>query len=155
MRPAHASLPSIHRASRADEAFAARLGAVAFLDFDPRAESHTRELVRARGAATLIASVEGEPLGFAVVHPARDEISLLQAIAVEPQARGRGVGGALLSASERVARERVSRAMRLCTAQANVEALELFLKHGFRIEQRLARFYTNGQDACALVKALR
>jgi ribosomal-protein-alanine N-acetyltransferase len=81
-------------------------------------------------------------------------VALLQAIAVEPRARGRGVGSALLSAVEQLARSRDAPAIRLCTAQANLEALDLFLKHGFVIERRLARFYAKGQDACTCVKRL-
>jgi ribosomal protein S18 acetylase RimI-like enzyme len=155
MRSSLESPPNIRRGSPADEAFAARLGGAAFRDFDPRAREHTLSLVRGQNALTLVAWVEGEPLGFVVLEMARDGVALLQAIAVEPRARGRGVGAALLAAAERLAHEREAPALRLCTAQANVEALELFLKHGFRIERRLARFYANGQDACTLVKALR
>ena len=154
MRTALDLQPSIRRGERADEAFAARLGGIAFADFDPRAREHTLSLARARGATTLIACAGAEPLGFTIVEMAGDGVVLLQAIAVEPNARGRGVGSALLRATEQLARKRGSSALRLCTAQANVEALELFLKHGFRIERRLARFYSNGQDACTLVKTL-
>lgn len=154
MRSELASLPTIRRGGAADEGFAARLGGLAFRDFDPRAKEHTLALIRSAGATTLIASVDGEALGFAVIERARDGVALLQAIAVEVRARGRGIGQALLGAAERLARTQGSPALRLCTAQANVEALELFLKRGFRLERRLSRFYTNGQDACTLVKTL-
>jgi [ribosomal protein S18]-alanine N-acetyltransferase len=154
MRSALAAVPSIRRASPADEAFTALLGGIAFRDFDPRALEHTLALMRGAAAATLVACVEQEPLGFAVVELARDGVALLQAIAVEPRVRGCGIGTALLRAAEQHARAIGCPALRLCTAQANVEALDLFLKHGFRIEHRLARFYTNGQDACTLVKRL-
>ena len=40
------------------------------------------------------------------------------------------------------------------TAGNGVEALELFLKCGFAIERRLARYYARGQDACILARAL-
>ena len=72
----------------------------------------------------------------------------LQAIAVELRERGRGIGGRLMHASARGTKQGAA-TLRLCTAQANVEALALFIKHGFRIERRMPRFYPNGQDACS------
>jgi ribosomal protein S18 acetylase RimI-like enzyme len=60
----------------------------------------------------------------------------------------------LLAAGIELARGAGARDVRLMTAQANVEALELFLKSGFRISERVARFYPRGQDACALVRRL-
>jgi len=143
----------IRRADAADEAFIGRLADTAFRDFDPRAREHTLESVRAPGAVTLLALRDDEPVGFAVIEFGRTHAAL-QAIAVEARERGRGLGARLMHSVEHAARKHGVRSLRLCTAQANVEALGLFMKHGFRIERRMQRFYANGQDACALTKSV-
>jgi len=65
-----------------------------------------------------------------------------------------GVGTRLMQAAVRAARRRSVRRLSLTTAQANVEALALFLRCGFRIERRMPRFYAAGQDACVLSRSL-
>jgi ribosomal-protein-alanine N-acetyltransferase len=143
----------IRRALPSDRAFLAALAHSAFRDFDPRAREHTLESVTAASALTLVALRGEQPVGFGVLEFRRGDAAL-QAIAVEARERGRGVGGRLLHAVEHAARKQGASALRLCTAQANVEALALFIKHGFRIERRMPRFYPNGQDACMLGKSV-
>jgi ribosomal protein S18 acetylase RimI-like enzyme len=154
VRAALEAEPVVRSAAPDDESFVGRLGGDAFRDFDPRAREHTLELLRAPRTATFVACAGAERLGFVVVERARDGVVLVSAIAVEPRARGRGIGRQLMAFAERAARSWRAPGLRLCTAQANVEALELFLKHGFRIERRMPSFYAKGQDACTLVKAL-
>jgi ribosomal protein S18 acetylase RimI-like enzyme len=143
----------IRRALPSDRAFLAALAHTAFSDFDPRAREHTLASVTAAGAVTLVALRGDQPVGFGVLEFRRGDAAL-QAIAVEARERGRGVGGRLMHAVEHAARKQGAAALRLCTAQANVEALALFIKHGFRIERRMPRFYPNGQDACMLGKSV-
>ena len=143
----------IRRAQPSDRAFLARLAHAAFSDFDPRAREHTLESIAAAGAITLVALRGDEPIGFGVLEFGRSQAAL-QAIAVEPRERGHGIGGRLMHAVEHAARKQGAASLRLCTAQANVEALALFIKHGFRIERRMLRFYPNGQDACMLTKSV-
>ena len=78
----------------------------------------------------------------------------LCAIAVDEYARGTGIGAALLAKVERVLSLAGFSEITMHTAQANLSALELFLKHGFRIERRLPRFYRGVFDACALRKRI-
>lgn len=143
----------IRRAQPTDRAFLARLSHEAFRDFDPRAREHTLQSIAAPDAVTLIALRGEEPVGFAVLEFRGGEAAL-QAIAVEARERGHGIGGRLMHAVEYTARRNRAGALRLCTAQANVEALALFIKHGLRIERRMPRFYPNGQDACMLAKSV-
>jgi ribosomal protein S18 acetylase RimI-like enzyme len=72
---------------------------------------------------------------------------------VESQ-RGRGVGRALLDAAERAAADAGARALELVTAEANLAALELFLKSDYRIVRTLPSFYPRGQTAHVLRKTL-
>lgn len=136
-----------------DDAFIEALAAVAFDDFSPRAGPRTLGFAAAPSAETWVAVRGEERLGFVVVEPAGDAV-WIQAIAVSPSERGRGVGGLLMRAAEHAARTHGAPRLRLTTAQANVEALELFYKHGFAIERRLPRYYARGQDACVLGRVL-
>lgn len=143
----------IRRALPSDRPFLAGLAHSAFSDFDPHAREHTLQSVTTAGALTLVALRGDRPAGFAVLEFRRGDAAL-QAIAVELRERGRGIGGRLMHAVEHAARKQGAATLRLCTAQANVEALALFIKHGFRIERRMPRFYPNGQDACMLAKSV-
>jgi ribosomal protein S18 acetylase RimI-like enzyme len=145
---------AIRRAEPSDDAFFARLGWDAFGDFDLEAEEHTLAIVKHPGVVTLVATVDGEPVGFASLELGRGGVVHLQAIAVRAAERGRGFGQRLLLAIERAARARRATLIHLATAQANVEAIALFLKCGFAIERRHRRFYARGQDACTMVKDL-
>jgi ribosomal protein S18 acetylase RimI-like enzyme len=144
----------IRRLEPSDETALARLGRDAFGDFDFRAEEHTLAIVKDPAVVTLVATVAGEPVGFASLELGRGGVAHLQAIAVHVAERGRGLGERLLVAIERAARARRATLVHLVTAQANVEAIALFLKRGFGFERRLRRFYGRGQDACTMVKDL-
>jgi len=143
----------IRGATASDVGFIERTGSEAFAEYDPHASAHAREIVRQPGTVTLIASVDGQPAGFVALERV-GQGALLQAIAVRRAYRGRGFGARLLSAAERIAREGGARTLSLVTAQANLEALSLFLRANFQIERRMQRFYARGQDACRLVKRL-
>jgi ribosomal protein S18 acetylase RimI-like enzyme len=144
---------SLRARTAADDAFVERLSRQAFSDFDPRAGTHTLSLTRREGVVTRIAARDGERLGFVTLEFG-PSVAWIQAIAVSPGERGRGVGETLMAEAVRVARRTGVPRLRLTTAQANVEALALFLKCGFTIERRLPRHYTRGQDACVLERAL-
>jgi ribosomal protein S18 acetylase RimI-like enzyme len=144
---------SVRRRTADDDPFIERLSAQAFGDFHRNAGSNTLGLTRHPESVTRVAVRAAERLGFVVLEFGRDS-AWIQAIAVERSERGRGVGARLMAEAVRLARETGAPRLRLTTAQANVEALELFLKCGFAIERRLARYYARGQDACILARAL-
>ena len=150
MRVAAPSTLQIRQRRSVDDAFLAGLAGRAFAEYDPHPTASMRRLVQ-RGS-TWVAWQGDEPVGFAVVHPLSGDGIDLCAIAVEEQARGRGVGRALLAHIERVALGAGRKEIRLHTAQSNLSALELFLRCGFRLEQRMPRFYRDMYDACAMVK---
>jgi len=144
----------IRRFAPEDERFVAALAHEAFAPFSRNAEGTTQRMVREPGTTTLVATREHGPVGFVVVEDHGGHLASIQAIAVAPAERARGVGQELLAAAIRLAREAGARQLRLCTAQANVEALALFLKGGFRIVRRMPRFYPRGQDACELTRSI-
>jgi ribosomal protein S18 acetylase RimI-like enzyme len=142
---------SILRKRSSDAAFLRALGQRAFGEYDASAGEHTVLLGERRDALTLVACAEDRPVGFAIVKLS-GAASSLDAIAVDEASRGAGVGKRLLLAAEREARRRGATELGLVTAEANLSALDLFLKAGFRIERRLPRYYRRGQDAVRLRK---
>jgi ribosomal protein S18 acetylase RimI-like enzyme len=60
----------------------------------------------------------------------------------------------LLAGAESAARRRRALELRLVTAEANVAALDLFLRSGFEIVERLERYYPRGQNAVVMRKEL-
>ncbi len=144
----------IRRASPGDEAFVASLAREGFGDFSRHSEATTLKMLHEPGSVALIAARGRWPIGLVVVEAHGRGLASIQAIAVRRGERGQGVGQRLMSAAIRVAREGGADELRLCTAQANVEALSLFLKAGFRIVRRMPRFYPRGQDACELARSI-
>lgn len=106
-------------------------------------------------APELAKPARRQRVGFATISDEGDGVIMLNAIAVVRSERGRGIGHYLMLAFERFARVRGGRRLELCTADYNLAALDLFLRHGFRLLRRRERFYDRGQDACILVKDLR
>ncbi|MEP7049707.1 MAG: GNAT family N-acetyltransferase [Pseudomonadota bacterium] len=145
---------SLRQRQAADDSFIARLATQAFDEYSPHPAGNTLRM--ARSGVTWVACRAGEPLGFVVVRPgsAGATHAELSAIAVDERARGLGVGTALLAKVERVLSLAGFRDITIHTAQANLSALELFLKHGFRVERQLPRFYRGVFDACALRKRI-
>lgn len=144
----------IRRASLDDEAFVASLSREAFGVFSRHAEGISQKMLHEPRSVTLIATQGGRSVGLVVVEHHGRGLASIQAIAVRAGERGQGVGQRLMTAAIHVAREGGADELRLCTAQANVEALSLFMKAGFRIVRRMPRFYPRGQDACELVRSI-
>ena len=144
---------SIRSKTSEDAAFIEQLSAQAFGDFQHHAAAATLRLTERPGSTTRLAVRGDERLGFVVVERERDG-AWISAIAVTPSERGRGIGARLMAEAARLARGSGAARLRLTTAQANVEALELFLKCGFSIDRRIPRYYARGQDACVLTRAL-
>lgn len=163
---------SIRPYRRGDDDFVAALAHDAFDEYTPDAVPHTLGLVRrcttwialrelgSGRAARVEGAASGRPLrrqrmGFAAISDEGDGVVMLNAIAVVGSERGRGVGHFMMLAVERFGRVRGARRLELCTADCNLAALDLFMRHGFRIARRREGFYERGQDACVLIKELR
>jgi ribosomal protein S18 acetylase RimI-like enzyme len=93
-------------------------------------------------------------VGFVTLETSREGRAVVLAIAVDPEAQGQGVGERLMRAAERHARQCGARVLGLCTAEANLAALDLFHKRGLGIVRRLPRYYSRGQNACWLEKSI-
>jgi len=78
----------------------------------------------------------------------------LYSIAVDPAARGGGLGLALLRGAERAARARGADEMRLEVRAGNRAAIALYEREGYACFGRKRRYYEDGADALRFAKAL-
>jgi [ribosomal protein S18]-alanine N-acetyltransferase len=107
-------------------------------------------------SALVLAAVNATRLlGKAVVFFRRSSpIARLYSIAVADDARGLGLGKALLAAAENHARRRGSREMRLEVRKGNRAAIRLYERLGYRRFGSYPRFYEDGADAWRYAKDL-
>jgi putative acetyltransferase len=89
--------------------------------------------------------------GAVVVGPDAGE---LKRMFVQPDARGRGVGAALLAALEQYAITRGCRVLRLETGVRQPEALALYARHGYRARGPFGD-YVEDPNSVFMEKALR
>lgn len=148
----HHAVPTLRDYHPGDRAFVQALAKAAFGEYTPWSGRRTLQMAERSTALTIIAEYGDVPVGFAIADFASAELSTLDAIATLPSHRGKGVGRALLERIELEVRRRNRRRLRLVTADANLAALDLFLKSGFRIAEHLAYFYPRKQDAVVLEK---
>jgi [ribosomal protein S18]-alanine N-acetyltransferase len=114
-----------------------------------------RHHLLSRTAAVLAAVDESGLLGKAVVFfRAHGDIARLYSIAVGHEARGRGLGEALLAAAEAAARRRNCRRMRLEVRQDNAGAIRLYERQGYRRFAARPSYYEDGADAWRYEKVL-
>lgn len=103
-------------------------------------------------AAAALDPANGRLRGFVLARVAADEAEILT-IAVDPNARGKGVGRALLAENLRQAARAGARAMFLEVDQDNAQALALYGRLGFvRVGERTGYYRRkDGQRATAVV----
>jgi ribosomal protein S18 acetylase RimI-like enzyme len=154
MRALSEAVAVIRRATPRDAQLIRELSQVSFSEYDPRASRTTANMMREPEARTLVAEHDGKLLGFIILRHRAGSALAVNAIAVAPSERGRGVGKRLMQAAERYAKSHGIGRITLCTAQANLAALDLFLRRGFSITSRTAVYYWRGQPACMLEKPI-
>jgi ribosomal-protein-alanine N-acetyltransferase len=114
-----------------------------------------RRHVASPGAVVLVAHRDGLLAGSAVVFlRLGSDLARLYSIAVDPAARGTGLGAALLAAAERAARRRGARRLRLEVRQDNPAAIRLYETRGYRRVGARAAYYEDGADAWRYERAL-
>jgi ribosomal protein S18 acetylase RimI-like enzyme len=114
-----------------------------------------RRHLRSRSAIVLAARRGPLLIGSAVVFlRAGSPVARLYSIAVDPAARGSGLGAALLRAAECAAGARGAAGLRLEVRQDNPAAIALYESRGYaRIGVRKA-YYEDGADAWRYARAL-
>ena len=97
---------------------------------------------------------DGAPIGYVDFHVIADEVSLLN-VAVEPAARGRGLGAELVELMERRGRELGGQTVFLEVRRGNTRGLALYRKAGFeQIGLRKGYYSGDREDAVVLCKRL-
>lgn len=108
----------------------------------------------------LSARVNGKRVGGAAVAfrspgldmlEGRDDLAVLWDIRVAPGARGKGIGSALMAATEAWARERGARLLKVETQNINVPACNFYAGHGFRLDSVDPSAYANYPDEIQLL----
>jgi [ribosomal protein S18]-alanine N-acetyltransferase len=90
-----------------------------------------RARCRTPGLVLLLARRGEERLGFALLHPTGVAGSpYLASIAIDPEARGQGIGSRLLAAAERWFPD--ARHIFLCVSSFNQRARQLYERQGYR-----------------------
>lgn len=75
---------------------------------------------------------DGRPLGCGALRSLGEPVVEIKRMYVRPEARGRGVGVAILDELERQARERGFKVVRLETGPLQPEAIGLYARAGYR-----------------------
>lgn len=115
-----------------------------------------QRLIKSESAAVLIARLDGEPVGGAVLTWRRGvAVARLYSLAVLETARGAGVGAALFDAAERAAEAQDMALLRLEVSERNAAARGLYERRGYRAIGRLPDYYFDGAAAIRMEKALR
>lgn len=129
----------------------------ATFDSDRLSRAQYRRHLDSDTAQVLVASANHRRfLGTAVVFFRKgSQVARLYSIASKPEARGKGVGSALIAAVEGAARARQCRSLRLEVRTDNETAIRLYERLGYRQIGRYARYYQDGTDAWRYEKVLR
>lgn len=110
------------------------------------------------GYETIVIEDAGRVLGYLCfgLTPMTDWTYDLYWVAVDPDARGRGLGKRLVRRLEELARERGGRIIRIETSSMETYGgtLEFYLTSGYVVVSRIVDFYRAGDDLITLVKHL-
>jgi ribosomal protein S18 acetylase RimI-like enzyme len=147
-----------------DDEFILALSERVFAVYSTVPSASMSAMLTQRGAEVAIAEVGRTKIGFVVVSferlrrdfgPwTRPVIARLDAIAVRPDAQGRGVGRVLLAHVEEIARAADAVTISLRTAETNLRARHLFESSGFMTLLELEDMYKDHQRAFAMMKPL-
>jgi len=122
------------------------------------ARRYMRHLVQRANTAVWMAEEAGQIAGFGIVEwsvERRGVTAYIQTIEVAPEARGRGVGKALLGSLEGSALAAGSTLIWLHVEAANAAAIRLYEAQGYSCEGRQEDYYPRGRAALIYVKHLQ
>jgi ribosomal protein S18 acetylase RimI-like enzyme len=124
-------------------------------DGDRLSRRSFRRIIGAPGAALRVARTKGRLAGYALLlFRIGSGLARLYSIAVDPQARGSGLGARLLTDAEMTARKRGSRALRLEVRADNAPAIALYRRRGYEPDGARENYYEDGATALRFLKRL-
>ena len=109
--------------------------------------------VRSKGGRILVAAEDGQPLGWGVVHAQEDDVyvigeertyAYISELYVVEAARGKGIGRALIAASEDWARARGLKVMQIGVLPGNHRAKSIYERAGYQTYALQLRKYLSG-----------
>ena len=104
----------------------------------------------------LVAEVEGRVVGYVAAVVRSGGVGHVVSICVDPRYRRRGVGRALMEEVERrLAKLFDVESIRLEVRVSNSPAIKLYRELGYRIAERIPRYYPDGEDAYVMIKPMR
>jgi ribosomal protein S18 acetylase RimI-like enzyme len=152
--------PITRPARDSDTDFIVGLCRKVFLEFGSY-DRYVADWLREEIVSTHVAEVDSVPAGFFMLAlhppgPSSTAVAELLSIAVVPELRSLGVGGALLERALSLARESALEPdeVRLSVAEGNARAQRMFARRGFRIGPAVG-VYPAGQRALYMSKALK
>jgi len=114
-----------------------------------------RRLLAGRSAC-LVAVAEARVVGSAsVLFRAGSGVARLYSLAVDAEARGRGVGGRLVAAAKAAAAGRGATRLRLEVRPGNAAAIGLYEAAGFRRIGERERYYSDGDAAIRMETTIK
>jgi len=120
----------------------------AFYEREPdadRARAYLQDRIAAADASALLAEVDGRVVGFALMYPGWSSLAMapvlqLSDLYVEPGARARGAGRALLQACEAFGIARGAIRLQLETQRTNTVAQALYTELGWELDEEFISF---------------
>lgn len=127
----------------------------AVFDCDRLSRRSLRYYVNANTSILLALEVDGRIVGYSLIAFRKNSSrARLYSIAVEPASHGRGLGRLLLGASERAAKARGAKTLRLEVRADNQRAINLYERGGYRRFSIIEDYYEDGASALRLEKEL-
>lgn len=142
--------PAIRRATRGDVPRVVEIERSSFSD--PWTAGAFRNAAEEDRLLFLVAEHEGAVVGYAVSWHVVDEAELAN-LAVAQEARGQGIGGALLDTVIAVARESGCASMHLEVRESNAAARGLYASRGFEEVGRRRRYYREPVEDALVLRA--
>ncbi len=147
-----------------DDGFIYRLSNRVFAPYSMAPVASMTSMLDEEGSIAMVAAQGASPVGFFVLAFERlaksfgpwrrPALARLNAIGVEPDLHGRGVGRFLLESAEELARAEGAVSLTLMTAETNARARRLFGASGFQSLLVLPRAYARGQRGIVMTKVL-
>jgi len=96
---------------------------------------------------------ENEVKAFAIVYK-KNDVAYIDALAVDPEYRGRGLGTLFLRSLELMLRKEGFKKILLTVKHHNLKALSLYLKHGYRIRNMVLVLEASDQEKIRSIYSL-
>ncbi|MQX36220.1 GNAT family N-acetyltransferase/peptidase C39 family protein [Roseospira navarrensis] len=155
-KPASTDTPSGVRPATLDDLDALVALETRAFDSDRLSRRSFRRFIHHGRAACCVAAPDGRILGYVLtLFRSGTALARLYSIAVDPQARGQGIGAVLVQAAEAAALERDRVLLRLEVRADNATAQALYRRLGYRPFGRLKGYYADQTDAVRMQRALR